>query len=183
MHANLYGDFVKGNDLSQFPPEVQYGIRLHREIDSFIDNHPIVKEVLHLLYPSLPKVSGIAVDLFFDHLLAKNWDNYSSEPLAEFVSRFTTFEADERFYPDIEFQYTVLHMKKNQWLLSYASLDGLQKACEGVSKRISFPNSLFNGRQVFEEHEEVISIAFQAFMKEAIPHFEDFHKQQNQKMH
>jgi acyl carrier protein phosphodiesterase len=42
MHANLYGDFVKGKDLSQFDSTIQTGIRLHRKIDSYIDHHPDV---------------------------------------------------------------------------------------------------------------------------------------------
>ena len=33
------------------------------------DNHPEVKYLLRNLYPYLPKISGIAIDLYFDHLL------------------------------------------------------------------------------------------------------------------
>jgi len=178
MHANLFGDFVKGRDLSHFDEDIQYGIRLHREIDSYIDNHPIVKELLHALYPSLPKVAGIAVDLFFDHILAKNWNDYSDVPLEDFVIKFNNFEPNFDGYPEQEFQFTLLHMKRGEWLLKYGTLEGLQRACEGVSKRISFSNTLFNGRQVFEEDELVITAAFHKFMKEAIPHFEQFHQSQ-----
>jgi len=69
MNANLYGDFVKGRDYSKYPLIIQGGITLHREIDDFIDHHPLVLELLHELYAPLPKVAGIAIDLYFDHLL------------------------------------------------------------------------------------------------------------------
>src|SRR5690606_11317562 len=88
MLYNLYGDFVKGSHLEVFPPKVERGIRLHREIDSYIDSHPIVHQLTHELHEFLPKVSGIAIDLFFDHLLAKNWLNFHSKPLDVFLDEF-----------------------------------------------------------------------------------------------
>lgn len=72
MLNNLYGDYVKGKNLDAYPLEIQRGILLHRAIDNFIDTNPGVKELFHHLYPSLPKIAGIAVDLYFDHILAKN---------------------------------------------------------------------------------------------------------------
>lgn len=67
--ANLFGDFVKGKNLSHLPQEIQVGIRLHRAIDSFTDQHEAVKEILQLIRADLPKVAPIAIDLIFDHLL------------------------------------------------------------------------------------------------------------------
>lgn len=174
MYANLFGDFVKGKKLSEHSTLVQDGIRLHREIDSYIDNHPIVKELLHLLYPSLPKISSIAVDLYFDHLLAKYWDQYSSIKLIDFIQVFENQKINEEMYPNENFHFMLFRMKKSQWLLNYATLDGLDHACRGVSQRISFPNTLFNGRAIFEENEDSIFQAFQLFMNEAQIHFEKY---------
>lgn len=181
MYANLFGDFIKGKDLSEYSPLVQDGIRLHREIDSYIDNHPIVKELLHHLYPFLPKISSIAVDLYFDHLLAKHWDDYSSISLIDFVQTFENQKIDEELYPDENFHFMLFRMKKSQWLINYASLDGLDHACRGVSQRISFQNTLFNGRAVFEENESIIFQAFQLFMIEAKTHFENYFQTTNKR--
>ena len=68
MLANLYGDFVKGKDLTNYSAIVQKGIHLNRSIDYFIDTHPAVTELRLSLYDKLPKVAGIAIDLYFDHL-------------------------------------------------------------------------------------------------------------------
>ena len=179
MYANLFGDFVKGKDLSEYTSIVQQGIRLHREIDSYIDNHPIIKELLHHLYPSLPKIAGIAIDLYFDHLLAKNWKNYSAISLGNFIQTFENHSIDEVNYPDENFHFMLFRMKKSQWLIHYASLDGLEHACRGVSQRISFPNTLFNGRTVFEENEQLISEAFKLFMNEAQQHFKNYFRTQD----
>lgn len=179
MYANLFGDFVKGKDLSHFDKKIQLGIQLHREIDHYIDHHPVVLEMLHHLYPHLPKIAGIAVDLYFDHLLAKEWNHFSEIALPTFIENFENFQIDELHYPNEYFHYMLFRMKKGKWLSHYDQLDGLDKACRGVSQRISFPNSLFNGKDVFVENEQLISDAFHSFMPEAQVHFRDFIEQQS----
>ena len=42
--GNYLGDFVKGNQLDKYPKGIRDGILLHRKIDHFTDNHPVVLE-------------------------------------------------------------------------------------------------------------------------------------------
>ena len=86
MICNLYGDHVKGKKYSSYPSKIIEGILLHREIDHYIDNHPEVLALKKLLYSDLHKVSSIAVDLYFDHLLAKNWKKYQIAKWLRFES-------------------------------------------------------------------------------------------------
>lgn len=174
MYANLFGDFVKGRNLSRYKPIVQKGIRIHREIDNFIDHHPVTIELFHHLYPSLPKVTGIAVDLYFDHLLAKNWSTYSTINFTEFLDNFYQHVILPSDYPNLRFHYMLSKMKEHNWLAHYLELNGLERACQGVSKRISFENNLHEGRAVFQIHEALITQAFHDFMEKAIIHFETF---------
>src|SRR5690554_7679267 len=81
MLANLFGDFVKGKDYTYLPQIIQDGVGLHRQIDDFVDRHPLVSELRLKLYKELPKIAGIAIDLFFDHLLR------SEEHTSELQSR------------------------------------------------------------------------------------------------
>jgi acyl carrier protein phosphodiesterase len=94
MLANLFGDFVKGTNFNQFTPKIREGIILHRQIDTYIDQHSHVMELKLMLYQDLPKVAGVAVDLFFDHLLAKNWRNYHSAEYITFLADFYSHNAD-----------------------------------------------------------------------------------------
>lgn len=176
MYANIFGDFVKGSNLSIYSAKVQEGVRLHRAIDSYIDTHPVVKELLHELYPSLPKVAGIAVDLFFDHLLAKHWNRFSDIDLESFLNPFYDFDLDESLYPEELFQFMILRMRKNKWMSHYKRLDGLEKACQGVSNRLSFPNTLFHGKDVFVLYQDLIEKAFFKFMDDAQTHFKGYHQ-------
>jgi acyl carrier protein phosphodiesterase len=171
MLNNLFGDFVKGRDLSHFPIEIQKGLILHRQIDDFIDHFPLVNELQHELYEELPKISSIAIDLFFDHLLAKNWKDYHSKEINQFLKEFyESIHLENEFYTD-SFKLMISKMLEMNWIAHYSSIDGLNKMCQGVSKRISFDNNLKFGKEVFLKHEKAINQVFRIYMEAAISKF------------
>lgn len=178
MLANIFGDFVKGRDYSHLPVIVQKGVTLHREIDDFIDHYPLILELLNeSLYKELPKVAPIAIDLFMDHLLAKNWFRYHQLELMEFEKNFFKYalnRSNQVFksqmgnfsYPK-EFISLLTIMHKKSWLSQYEKLDGLKMASTGLSKRISFENNLDQASNVFKKYENLIEKVFFQFMKDA----------------
>lgn len=171
MLNNLYGDFVKGKDLSAYPEGVRKGIILHRQIDDFIDHNPIVIQLQHILHDELPKVSAIAIDLYFDHLLARHWNDYHSIPLEEFLNDFyTSIDIDKLFY-SIAFKEMIRNMLKYNWLVHYSTIDGLDKMCKGVSRKISFENELKNGKNIFLNHQKLIQETFRDFMEQTVNKF------------
>lgn len=180
MVANLYGDFVKGSQFDHLPPKVVEGVLLHREIDDFIDHHPKVKELMHQLYEELPKVTGIAIDLFFDHLLAKHWALYHPSPLNFYLDRFfeyalepehLSFSSPVSFTYDTSFQFLLQRIHEGKWIQNYTRIQGLSFAAKGLSQRISFPNALGKSPEIFIKHETEINETFTLFMKEAINKF------------
>jgi acyl carrier protein phosphodiesterase len=42
--GNYIGDYVKGREYLKYPELIRKGIILHRHIDAFTDNHPVVHE-------------------------------------------------------------------------------------------------------------------------------------------
>jgi acyl carrier protein phosphodiesterase len=171
MKPNLFADFVKGNDFGKYPAIIREGIALHRRIDTYIDNHPSVIELLNLLYSDLPKVSGIAVDLFFDHLLAKNWSMYNKFPLEIFVDDFFKYSDENNVYYSRTFEQVLDLIQKDNWITNYQYIEGLNFACTGLSNRISFENELKNGVSVFLKFEEIITQTFSTFIDDAIKEF------------
>lgn len=177
MVANLYGDYVKGKDYTFLPTIVQRGVKLHRRIDDFIDHHPLIIELKTELYKPLPKISGIAIDLYMDHLLAKNWGKYSTDSLDSFVNDFFKFALNKKNqtipYSGSEFTYPpefinllkIIH--EQQWIIRYKEIEGLIMASSGLSKRISFNNSLCKAPEVFIELEQEITDVFHNFMNAA----------------
>jgi len=174
MYPNLFGDFVKGSNLSSFSERIQKGILLHRKIDDYIDRHPITIELAHFLYPKLPKITGIAIDLYFDHLLAIHWKKYHSDSLKTFIERFNSIEENRALFKNEEFWSVMDKMKAGEWLKHSDSMYGLTKSCEGVARLISFDNELSNAPKVFLEHQNRIEKTFFNFMEEAIPFFKNY---------
>jgi acyl carrier protein phosphodiesterase len=42
--GNFVADGVRGNKYKLYPAEIQAGIKLHREIDTFTDAHPVFRD-------------------------------------------------------------------------------------------------------------------------------------------
>ncbi len=171
MYANLFGDFAKGSDLSAYPDIIQKGIKLHRSIDHFIDNHKEVKKLKKDMYLELPKVSGIAVDLLFDHLLAKYWSCFSNIDYQQYLDDFYKYRVELWDYYPNEFHVFIDNLKKYRWMDVYHQEYGLIKMSEGVSKKISFENKLKNLPDFYNSKLAFIHDVFGVFMADALNHF------------
>src|SRR5688572_23110697 len=86
MAGNFFADFVKGKQaLQAFDTGIARGIALHRQIDSFTDTHAIVAESKKRLKPKYRHYAAVIVDVFYDHFLARNWNDYHHQPLEIYV--------------------------------------------------------------------------------------------------
>ncbi len=171
MLANLFGDFVKGSKFQHFSSKIQEGIVLHRAIDTYIDSHKDVMDLKLMLYQDLPKVAGVAVDLFFDHLLAKTWEMHHVQEYQTFLNDFYHHisEIDNDLTSD--FKQFISIFRERKWLNHYPTSFGLAKSCEGVSKRISFINKLAEAPEIFYKREKEIEAVFQQYMVDAKNYF------------
>lgn len=173
MLANLYGDFIKGKDYSYLPPIVQKGVSLHRQIDDFVDNFPQVVQLRHQLYKDLPKVAGIAIDLYFDYCLAKNWNDYHPISLPNYVTNFFRYTNNATHFTINNFTYKksfielIQIMQARKWLTRYAKIEGLTMASSGLSRRISFENNLDFAPSVFIKKQIIIEETFTSYMNVA----------------
>src|SRR4051794_31634321 len=92
--GNLLPDLLPMTALVDLPPEFKRGAEQHRQIDSFTDSHPIVRQSINRVEPPLRRFGGILVDVFYDHILAREWHKYSSAPLPDFAAEvYASFES------------------------------------------------------------------------------------------
>ena len=70
--GNFIADHIKGKKYQAFSQGIQKGILLHRQIDSFTDNHEIVRKSKRRLHERYGLYRGVIIDIFYDHYLAKN---------------------------------------------------------------------------------------------------------------
>lgn len=83
----LLGEYVKGPLHGGWPAQWEQGIRLHRQIDAFSDQHPARLQFARLLPPEYRRYAGIVLDVYCDHLLSLHWLRFQNESLREFAAR------------------------------------------------------------------------------------------------
>jgi acyl carrier protein phosphodiesterase len=143
MVGNFIGDFVKGKiALQQFEPEIVIGIELHRAIDVFTDTHAVVTESKNRLREKYRHYAGVIVDVFYDHFLAANWNDYHSQPLLDFsIATYKTIETFSAVLPH-EVKQMLPYMKRGNWLLNYAQVEGIHRALSGMATRTTFVSKM-----------------------------------------
>ncbi|TPN82437.1 acyl carrier protein phosphodiesterase [Aquimarina algicola] len=133
--GNFIADSVKGKKFMEYPERVAQGIVLHRKIDSFTDTHKIVRKSTSRLFPKYGHYSSVIIDIFYDHFLASNWVSYSETPLQTYsLDFYTLLESNYNMLPE-RIQNFLPYMIKDNWLLSYASLEGIGKVLSGMNRR------------------------------------------------
>lgn len=165
--GNFIGDFVKGKNLTdRFDPEVAKGIVLHREIDWFTDRHPVVKQSKDRLREKYRHYSGVIVDIFYDHFLAKHWDNYSEQVLPDFADEcYDLLQQQKDMLPE-EVNFLLPYMIKGNWLVNYSRLEGIQKALSGMARRTRFESKMEQSVVDLENHYELFREEFELFFPE-----------------
>ncbi|MCB0445482.1 MAG: acyl carrier protein phosphodiesterase [Gelidibacter sp.] len=164
--GNFIADGIKGKDYKNFPKNIQIGILLHREIDTFTDAHPIVKQSTKRLHQNYSHYSGVIVDILYDHFLAKNWLKYSNVPLATYV---------DAFYDNLETHFDLLptriqkmmpYMMADNWLLSYAKVEGIQRVLNGMNRRTKEVSGMNNATTELLQYYSEFETEFTAFFEE-----------------
>ena len=170
--GNCIGDFVKGREYRSYPSCIKKGILLHREIDHFTDNHPVFQETVQLLRPTFGRYAGIMADMYYDYLLASDFERYSNG------RRLNCFALN--FYLSILLNYWwlpkrvkgfIFHFIGTNRLKKYHSFDGLQQSLEIMSLYKSSAINPTLGIEFLAANEEDLRNHFNRFMADALQRF------------
>lgn len=140
--GNFIADGIKGKQYKKYSKDIQIGILLHRHIDTYTDAHKTVRQSTKRLHEKYSHYSGVIVDILYDHFLAKNWSRYCNVPLDKYI---------ENFYDSLALHYDILpsriqkmmpYMISDNWLLSYASIDGISRVLDGMNRRTKNRSSM-----------------------------------------
>jgi acyl carrier protein phosphodiesterase len=138
--GNFIGDYIKGKKITGYPEEVKRGIMLHRNIDSFTDNHNNTRLSKKIVAGKYGLYAGIVVDIFYDHFLSANWDLYSDMPLLEYIhDRYRLLDSGFSFFPAGVKSWFPYFIKSN-WLETYIHFEGLNMVFKRMSYRTSLPD-------------------------------------------
>jgi len=172
--GNFIGDFVKGSDMSHYPPLIQKGIRLHRSIDHFTDTHPTVLRSKVRLREAFRHYAPVIVDVFYDHFLARDWIKYSEVPLLEYTHRF--YETMNNYLDRIPRGVVRMlgYMIKDNWLYHYRHIEGINRALTGLSRRTTFVSKMEHASKALEKDYAAFEEDFNEFFPQLQHHVANF---------
>lgn len=173
--GNFVADGVRGNSYLNYPKAMQAGIILHRHIDTYTDKHPLFRKSTKLLHKPYGHYSGVIVDIFFDHFLAKNWNQYSTVPLKDYVQDFyADLNVNLELLP-IRFKNLTPFMIADDWLFNYSTIEGIQKVLNGMNKRTK-------GVSKMNEATKELQLFYSDFETNFIHFFKDLEAYSQQKL-
>ena len=164
--GNFIADGIKGKDYKKYSKDVQKGILLHREIDTFTDANTIVRKSTKRLHKKYRHYGGVIVDILYDHYLAKNWAKYSDTSLDEYIDNFySSLDRNIDILPE-RILKMMPYMVADNWLLSYASIEGIQRVLNGMNRRIKNIDNMNEATNELEEFYDEFELEFTEFFEE-----------------
>lgn len=164
--GGFMADGVRGKDYEHFPDDIRKGILLHRAIDTFTDAHAVFRISKHRLHERYGHYSGVIIDVFYDHFLAKNWQDYSNEKLDVFVQNFYQSLEDNFDMLTPKVQNMLPHMERGNWLWNYQFVDGIGTILSQMDRRTKNTSKMGESVQELEQFYKEFEQEFTLFFKE-----------------
>lgn len=174
--GNFIGDQVSGNKIAHFHPDIQKGVKLHRAIDTFTDEHPVTLQGRERLYATFHKYAGVITDVYHDHFLAKHWARYSDVSLEVYAEQtYQLLESRKAELPE-ETQQMLYYMKQQNWLLVYSSVEGISGIFRRMAQRTRFESHMELAGEALIKDYEAFEADFFAFFPELEAYCADYIK-------
>ena len=177
--GGFIADAVKGGIPEHYPYKLRSGIRLHRLIDNYTDDHPLVREMVALLNREFGRYGGILPDLFFDHYLARDFENYSSVSLSSF---------SRKFYFDLVLNYSYLpvRIRRFMWhfiftnrLCCYRTVEGLMESVGIMVEYRGVPFDINKLQRYFVDNYDYFQDCFYSFFPDVMNYAENMKQEEN----
>lgn len=166
--GGMMGDFVRGAVDPTLPVGIQRGIALHRAIDTFTDRHEEIRAARTAFEPPFRRYAGIFIDIWLDHLLARDFARWSATPLQDFsddlVRALCTHDA---MLPD-SLRRFLGYMQAHDLPAAYADRAMIGDVLRGVSARLTRENPVAHGLIEITRLEPVLEATFDRFFPQLI---------------
>ncbi|MFN1516039.1 acyl carrier protein phosphodiesterase [Vibrio owensii] len=178
LMGNLLGDFVKGDPSKQYQTDISNGIKLHRFVDRITDHHALVEECKPHFTGVARRFAPIALDMFWDHCLAKHWRTFSPRSLDSFI-RYAYSEVNKQISDDLPPRFLMLHsrMWSGGWLQSYQDLENIEFALHRMSQRSPRMADLTTTFEVLDNEYEQLEAKFAALYQDVLRQSAEYHQQ------
>lgn len=166
--GNFIADHIKLADAGHLPPEIKQGVLLHRRIDYFTDTHPLFIKSKRNFYDGFERYSGVLVDIYYDYLLAKNFDKFSDVNLEVFTKNiYSVLQNNTQHLPDTSKGF-LNYVLQNNTFFEYSKIEGIEMVLKHLSYRINHGIFLNESVPLFLQYEKSIEEDFLIFFEDLI---------------
>lgn len=169
--GSAQGDFVHGPPDPEWSRARQAGLRFHRAIDRFTDAHAAVVAARNAFEPPLRRYAGIVLDVWFDHLLVRDWHRYRAEESLSAFSRRWLALLDARAAELPESLRTFLAWMHAHGLpAAYGDEAVLDEVFHALARRLSRPSPVGDALPALRERAALLQHRFDVFFPELLVH-------------
>ena len=165
--GGVMGDWIKGPLPAGLPEDLARGVALHRAIDTFAETHPAFCASRVRMSAARRRYAGVLVDIFYDHLLARDWARYRADELGGYCAVVYRQIAERRHHLPDSLHHALDLMAREDWLQSYAGLEGIADVLARMSRRARQPNPLAGGEADFVAAAEGFERDFRDWLPDA----------------
>lgn len=166
----LLGDHVRGlHALADYPEPVAMGIRLHRAVDTYTDQYPAMATAREWFTPPFRRYAGIMLDVYWDHLLSRNWETYCPDmPLNEFATR--TLDMLNHHFAELPrgLQRFTRYARVTGVLGRYGEPEMLEQVYAGIAQRLRHENPLADALPELRQREAELTDVFVRFFPDLL---------------
>lgn len=170
VFGSLIADFLRGAIDPALPHGVRVGIALHRAVDRYTDAHPDVAAARALFPPPFRRYAGILLDIWFDHLLARDWSRHVGSTLHEFSRSMQALLAARGAELPPRMHGFVGYLRARDLPEAYAEREVIGDVLAGLSQRLRHANPLAGALPVLEGHATELDRRFAVFFPDLAQH-------------
>lgn len=152
--GNLLADRIKKSELQNYSPSFAAGVKCHFEIDRYTDNHKVVRVSKGRIFEKYKHFAAVLVDIYYDHLLVRNWGNYSDVSYEVFVEDFYASLPERAKELSPEAREMLHNIVKYNVIGHYDTLEGVSLALKRITYRMKRPDliDITDGADSLAEH-------------------------------
>jgi acyl carrier protein phosphodiesterase len=145
------------------PEKILQGVILHREIDTYTDNHPVILEAKKIFSPLVRLYAGAFVDVAMDYFLSH--DNTINSPIGwkNHSSRVYKILNEHSFRFPENFRIMLAKMETEDWLYNYREDWGIEFSMKNVLHKAKYLDKSLPVFELFSENKNILQQHYQDF--------------------
>lgn len=164
--GNFVFDLLNYQEAKSISPVFQQGIKFHKWIDHFSNNHHALRSVNLIFHDAVHKYAPVVSDIVADHIIYLHWQDLMPLPFDEFENHLYDIISSSQDLMPLRVKQICSQMIAHRWLSQYKTKKGLEEVFNRLNNRLRFPTDLTRVLPVLHQQEEEIQLMVCKFFRD-----------------